>query len=446
MYSKLFISVFYVALFVVVQGQTDDWVTATQTFTTVTNFWDQALNADANTTLLNSATNSLSSSLTLDVSWSTPYTNSILSGRNAVINNLKTVEGPKITASTRVVGSPRAISNNLITQQISYLVTHYQTLVADSQNPLPRTFSQVERFTITFRRQLLSSNWLISDLSYVVVQSEKDDLIDQIIALQRANEDLNTELNSFYSTQQQSATYLETLKTVYQGVIYPNQIAIIQQGIVPHVFSNSVRGRIHPIGTFSDLEGTVEYFYALSPVSSSQRIVNVTITKFSNVGKVAATEAIFTFQNPTTGVYLANMTQKGFWRFDDDGLVIEYDLELLNLELRQQALGRNSSDPAYRASFINSICTNQNNVCTGNNTQYANIAACVAFMNTIDFGTTDRYWANSVQCRSIHLSLAAIRPAYHCPHVGVTGGGKCVNIDYNSLYLPLFPTQPRLIG
>jgi hypothetical protein len=445
MYSK-FIAVFYATfLFVAVQGQTDDWIAATQTFTSVTNFWDQALNADANATLLNSATNSLSSFLTTDVTWSTPYTSSILSGRTAVINNLKTVEGPKITASTRVVGSPRAISNNLISQQLSYLVTHYETLVADAQNPLPRTFSQVERFTITFRRQLLSTAWLISDLSYLVVQSEKDDLIDQIIALQRANEDLNSELNTFYTSQAQSATYLETLNTVYKGVIYPNQIAIIQQGIVPHVFSDNVRGRIHPIGTFSDLEGTVEYFYALSPISSSQRIVNVTITKFSNAGNIAATEAIFTFQNPTTGQYLANMTQKGFWRFDDNGLVVEYDLELLNLELRQLALGRNSSDPAYRANFINSICANQNNICTGNNTQYASVADCVAFMNTIDFGTTDRYWANSVQCRSIHLSLANVRPAYHCPHVGVSGGGKCINIDYNSLYVPLFPTLPRLI-
>ena len=67
-------------------------------------------------------------------------------------------------------------------------------------------------------------------------------------------------------------------------------------------------------------------------------------------------------------------------------------------------------------------------------------------MNSIDFGTTDRYWSNSVQCRSLHLKLASIRPAYHCPHVGPDGGHKCVDVDYNSLYQPLFPTQPRLIG
>jgi hypothetical protein len=67
-------------------------------------------------------------------------------------------------------------------------------------------------------------------------------------------------------------------------------------------------------------------------------------------------------------------------------------------------------------------------------------------MNSIDFGTTDRYWANSVQCRSIHLSLAAIRPAYHCPHVGPSGGGKCIDKKYNDLYIPLFDSPPRLIN
>ena len=67
-------------------------------------------------------------------------------------------------------------------------------------------------------------------------------------------------------------------------------------------------------------------------------------------------------------------------------------------------------------------------------------------MNSIDFGTADRYWSNSVQCRSIHLILAAIRPSYHCAHVGPTGGGKCIDLDYNSLYVPLYDSPPRLIN
>ena len=49
------------------------------------------------------------------------------------------------------------------------------------------------------------------------------------------------------------------------------------------------------------------------------------------------------------------MTQKGFWRFDDDGLVVEFDLEILNLEMRQNALGRFSTNQAYRSTSLNEI-------------------------------------------------------------------------------------------
>jgi hypothetical protein len=99
------------------------------------------------------------------------------------------------------------------------------------------------------------------------------------------------------------------------------------------------------------LEGTIEYFYGLSPVAGDQRIVSANLVHFLSKGNIAASECILYFQNPNNGSYIANMTQKGFWRFDDDGLVVEFDLELLNLEMRQLQLGRNSSDPTYRSKF-----------------------------------------------------------------------------------------------
>jgi hypothetical protein len=43
------------------------------------------------------------------------------------------------------------------------------------------------------------------------------------------------------------------------------------------------------------------------------------------------------------------MTQKGFWRFDENYLVIEFDLEILNLEMRAISLGQDSRDPNFRS-------------------------------------------------------------------------------------------------
>lgn len=43
-------------------------------------------------------------------------------------------------------------------------------------------------------------------------------------------------------------------------------------------------------------------------------------------------------------------------------------------------------------------------------------------------------WGDNVVCRQIHLLLTNVRPEVHCPHVGPTGGGKCVDIEYSREY------------
>jgi hypothetical protein len=100
------------------------------------------------------------------------YTTSPVSGRTSVVNNIKNVEAPQITNSTRVTGAPRVLSTrpgNGVTS--SFLVTHYLTVVSTVTGVLPRVFSQVERVTISFRKQ--SGDYLIESLAIVKVQSEE---------------------------------------------------------------------------------------------------------------------------------------------------------------------------------------------------------------------------------------------------------------------------------
>ncbi|KAI9822576.1 MAG: hypothetical protein M1827_000295 [Pycnora praestabilis] len=63
-----------------------------------------------------------------------------------------------------------------------------------------------------------------------------------------------------------------------------------------------------------------------------------------------------------------------------------------------------------------------------NNQQY------VTTLKQKPFGDWDELWGDDIVCREVHIELARIRPAVHCPHVGPTGGGKCVNEPYNQGY------------
>lgn len=91
--------------------------------------------------------------------------------------------------------------------------------------------------------------------------------------------------------------------------------------------------------------------------------------------------------------------------------------------------------PAFQAQYIKTICAKTQVSCTGNNSQYKSTEDCVAQLTAKNYGSFDEVWADNVVCRSIHALLAAMRPEAHCVHVGPTGGGKCVDVDYDEVYV-----------
>ena len=59
-----------------------------------------------------------------------------------------------------------------------------------------------------------------------------------------------------------------TIKAIYNTTIYPNNQDFIKHGIsaIPEgLFNDKASGRISPIGNFSGLEDSVEYFFGLTP-------------------------------------------------------------------------------------------------------------------------------------------------------------------------------------
>lgn len=46
--------------------------------------------------------------------------------------------------------------------------------------------------------------------------------------------------------------------------------------------------------------------------------------------------------------------------------------------------------------------------------------------------------ANTVACRFVHSAMLPLAPSVHCPHIGPSGGGACVDVPY-AAYYSVFP-------
>ncbi|KAL8790202.1 MAG: hypothetical protein Q9213_000733 [Squamulea squamosa] len=244
----------------------------------------------------------------------------------------------------------------------------------------------------------------------------------------------------------------ETISKIYDRTQYPNNLAFIANGsasVPPGLFNEKAQGRITPVGNFSGFDDSTEYFFALAPIPlpplygvfSDVRVVEFT----SGCPSVASSVVYFrtTVSNPNAtnnGQYLTTLKQVAFWEFDIQGAVIKYDAWIPSIRLYTSIVsGRGNTvdppPPAAQAAAIQQVCNTAQSLCKGNNTQYATLDDCVKTLTAKPFGDGDNIWADSVTCRQIHLLLARIRPDVHCPHVGPTGGGKCVDVQFDDGYL-----------
>lgn len=131
---------------------------------------------------------------------------------------------------------------------------------------------------------------------------------------------------------------------------------------------------------------------------------------------------------------MTNITQDGYWEFDKEGRIERFDLVDRNLGLWMIESGVNNyTDPAVRQQTIGEICQTHELFCNDENEQYNSTEACIEFLSSIDYGTPDQIWSNTTICRFIHVLLVPFRPEVHCPHIGPSGGGECVPVDYDRI-------------
>ncbi|KAL8823395.1 MAG: hypothetical protein Q9191_005897 [Dirinaria sp. TL-2023a] len=252
---------------------------------------------------------------------------------------------------------------------------------------------------------------------------------------------------------------LNTITNIYKRNLYPTNLEFVTNGtasVPPGLFNEKATGRITPLGNFTGFNDSTEYFFALSPVPQPPTYVGfskIQIVSFQsecpNVASsvVYITGSVFHPGSPDDGKFVSTLKQIAFWEFDNKGAVLKYDAWIPNLAL-YNAIGRNDNSgnvtaAQTQAATIQTLCGEVQKECTGSNTQYSSTQNCIETLSAKPFGNWDEVWMDSVVCRELHILLARVDPLTHCPHVGPTGGDKCVNEPYEAGY---FLSDQALFG
>jgi len=299
--------------------------------------------------------------------------------------------------------------------------------------------------------------------------------------------------NAYIESQMHAA-----VEKAYQACVWPGSVPIVLAGgdnigVVAPWFAPDVEGRVLPTGSYPGAEKTLEYFYGLAgpiidlsdpavaadPIGSlrpraeffpaSPAYLMQEVRKVVQVAD-AATRTVsvrydFLFRPIYSNLmYTAlsspgapceslsidscelltaqNLTEVGFFYFNNDLKIQKYDLSILRLGslwgFENPVLGVSVVD-----SFVQSVCLADQAYCLPTGfTEYDDLADCVSFLSSVPQGSFDNCESNTLACRIIHAALVPIRPDIHCAHIGKSGGGACVNKPYNRYYqndfYPLF--------
>jgi hypothetical protein len=106
---------------------------------------------------------------------------------------------------------------------------------------------------------------------------------------------------------------------------------------------------------------------------------------------------------------------------------------LLDTLLAETAIRINATSPAQAIAFLTktfatSLCETHTTYCHDQNQQYTDSASCFSFLTEqIRFGQAFELGRNTLLCRLVHMGMIKFRPEVHCPHIGPSGGGMCVD-------------------
>lgn len=96
----------------------------------------------------------------------------------------------------------------------------------------------------------------------------------------------------------------DTISKIYNLTVYPNQLPILTQGaagVPAGLFNENAAGRVDPVGNFTGFDDSIEYFFALAPVpttnAASTAISSIQITEFNSACPNVAASVVYLFCN-----------------------------------------------------------------------------------------------------------------------------------------------------
>jgi len=224
-----------------------------------------------------------------------------------------------------------------------------------------------------------------------------------------------------------------------------------------------IKGRVDLTRTFDGPELNTEYLFGLfTYLATNPKAVTLLgipiaydIVHFAASQNIASASTIvyFTFPaiNQTVPIEIDTWNM-----FDKDGLITQYDATfrwfqyLFDTLIATAMPIYNQSTPTAMLAFFSGaiaggICNTHQSYCNGTNQQYDNYDDCYTFITQkIRFGSAYELGMNTLVCRMVHENMVPFRPSVHCPHIGPSGGGMCVD-DYtymSKVLEPYYTTAP----
>jgi len=259
-------------------------------------------------------------------------------------------------------------------------------------------------------------------------------------------------------------TRLRTLWSNFaNAVMYPNNLKQVK-AINSTLLAKDVQGRVDVTNTFDGQELNTAYLFGLYgniatsgqnksidpsplqdyPLSWEQRA-------FMSKGDMVFGTVNFQQYNPATNMTLPTLVDV-YLLFDKCDVIKQYDVRFQRsswysdvvaaeyvptvaqkLNIKPEAVTPQNINDVVAAGAIKIVCPTVMDVCKGKNQQYKDINECNTFLNTLPVGQAYELGQNTISCRLMHSNMVRLRPDVHCPHLGKTGGGMCIQRDYTQV-------------
>lgn len=225
---------------------------------------------------------------------------------------------------------------------------------------------------------------------------------------------------------------------MYNAMIWPSGKYIIQnytQGETSYmatIFAQNGYGRVDPVGTYEGFDGLIEYFYVTMD-DPNYHPVNVHFESLMSQEDRVSVRVKIEFVAIVQGfsAYF-NITQSGYFIFNDDALIEQAYLNIHNMgKLFDQQTPPGAQTWATVCYLVVNLagCTETEDP----DGYYTDFDDCLYFMAGLEHGTWHEVPSDTVVCRYYHATLARLKPDVHCSHSGKTGGGKCITTAYEDL-------------